>query len=93
MTNKFAHVKRDTVPAKDCAWPDCKTAIPKSHAMCEPHWMMLPKNLRDRIWALYMVGQEDDQDLVTNAYLDALSAARDWAAKYEAMFKARQPAR
>ena len=86
MPNKFWHVKRDTVPAKDCAWPGCKTLIPKSHHMCERHWPMLPKPLRDQLWALYEIGQEDAPELVSEAYQEAAEAAQSWIATYEAAF-------
>jgi hypothetical protein len=91
MVNKFAHVKGDTIPAHECAWPGCKVMCPKSHAMCEPHWMMLPKNLQRRIWDTYVVGQEEDPNLASLDYVDALSLAIKWAHDYEAMFSAQRP--
>lgn len=38
----------------------CKKVIPPERLMCGPHWFMVPRNLRDRIWATYRVGQCDD---------------------------------
>jgi hypothetical protein len=85
VPNKFAHVKKDTVPAKDCAWPGCKTLIPKSHAMCEPHWTLVPKALRDAVWAAYELGQENAPEEISEAYSEAVEEARMWAVAYEAV--------
>jgi hypothetical protein len=85
VPNKYAHVKKDTVPAKDCAWPHCKALIPKSHCMCEQHWGMLPKALRDAIWYLYEAGQENAPEEISEAYTGALQEAQEWARSYDLM--------
>jgi hypothetical protein len=44
---------------------------------CRPHWFMLPKRLRDAIWATYRPGQEITKD-PSPAYLEAAQAAADY---------------
>jgi hypothetical protein len=85
VPNKFSHVKRDTVPAKDCLWPGCKTLIPKSHTMCEPHWLLVPKPLRDAVWSAYEANQENAPDEISEAYAAAVEEARIWAVAYLAV--------
>jgi hypothetical protein len=45
----------------------------------EPHWMALPKQLRDRIWSTYEPGQETTMT-PSVAYLDAARLVQDWIA-------------
>jgi hypothetical protein len=41
-----------------CHWPGCERQVPPAMWGCKPHWFKLPKQLRDRIWATYEIGQE-----------------------------------
>lgn len=41
-----------------CHWPGCDEDVPPATWGCYRHWKMLPKSLRDRIWATYRPGQE-----------------------------------
>jgi hypothetical protein len=41
--------------------------------MCKRHWFSLPKQFRDRIWATYRPGQEDDKQ-PSSEYCDAAIA-------------------
>ena len=41
-----------------CHWPSCDTEVPPAMWGCKTHWLCLPKQLRDRIWAAYRPGQE-----------------------------------
>ncbi len=41
-----------------CHWPGCETQVPPAMWGCKRHWFMLPKRLRDRVWAAYVPGQE-----------------------------------
>lgn len=43
--------------------------------MCRRHWFMVPRHLRDRIWATYVPGQEVRKD-PTVEYLEAAERAR-----------------
>ena len=50
--------------------------------MCKRHWFMLPKVLRDRIWATYVPGQENRKDPSLD-YLEAMEATTSYIAKLE----------
>jgi hypothetical protein len=41
-----------------CHWPGCPRQVPPAAWGCRRHWFMLPRYLRDRVWAAYRVGQE-----------------------------------
>ena len=60
-----------------CHWPGCRTEVPPKLWGCKRHWLMLPKPLRNRIWATYRRGQEDSED-PSKEYVDAAAAAQDW---------------
>lgn len=44
---------------------------------CAAHWYMLPRSIRDQIWATYRVGQEKD-GRVSPEYMRAFHAAIAW---------------
>ena len=46
--------------AHTCHATGCKTNVPPAMWGCRKHWFMVPKELRDRIWATYRPGQEED---------------------------------
>jgi hypothetical protein len=41
-----------------CHAKECFTEVPPRMFMCRDHWKMVPKALRDEIWANYQPGQE-----------------------------------
>lgn len=45
-----------------CHATGCKTAVPPNMWGCKRHWFMVPKPIRDRVWATYRPGQERDKD-------------------------------
>jgi len=45
-----------------CHATDCKIGVPPEMFMCRKHWFSLPKNMKDKIWAAYRVGQCDDMN-------------------------------
>jgi hypothetical protein len=49
--------------------------------MCRRHWFMVPKNLRDRVWATYRPGQCDDKQPSEAWHLAADAAIRHVAAR------------
>lgn len=53
-----------------CHARGCDTPVPPRIFMCKPHWFMVPKALRDAIWAAYVPGQERRKD-PTDQYLTA----------------------
>lgn len=50
--------------------------------MCKRHWFKLPKHLRDRIWATYRAGQEEDWE-PSHEYLMVAKEAVIWLATHE----------
>lgn len=57
-----------------CHATDCKVEVPPELFMCKRHWFMLPKPLRNRIWATYRPGQCDDWK-ISAAYADVAREA------------------
>jgi hypothetical protein len=57
-----------------CHATGCKAKVPPKMLMCRKHWYMVPKPLRDRVWATYVSGQEIRKD-PTDEYMDAQRAA------------------
>ena len=43
-----------------CHATGCTVAVPPTMWGCHRHWFMVPKPIRDRIWATYRPGQCDD---------------------------------
>jgi hypothetical protein len=90
--NKYHHVRSavlDPERSHECHWPDCHVQVPAAKWGCKDHWLALPKAIRDRIWNAYTLGQEDAHELVSQAYLDAASAAQSWIRSYLAAANAR----
>lgn len=75
---KGEHVKRARqTRTHGCHWPGCPLQVPPAKWGCTKHWFMLPKWIRDEIWAAYVIGQE--QALTpSRAYLNIARAAQDW---------------
>lgn len=65
-----------------CHATGCEANVPPSMWGCRKHWFMVPKRLRDRIWATYRRGQEDDKR-PSIAYLHAAREAVIAVAKKE----------
>lgn len=64
-----------------CHATNCKTPVPPAMFMCRRHWFSLPKRLRDRIWATYREGQEDDWQPSRAYCLTAIECVKFLAAK------------
>lgn len=62
---------------RSCMWPGCDAMVQPKMWGCMRHWFMLPKLLRDQIWAAYHPGQETD-GRVSREYAIAAMAVRDW---------------
>jgi hypothetical protein len=78
LQEKVAHVKRARQDRQHgCHWPGCTAQVPPAMWGCTRHWYMLPKHLRDRIWAEYRPGQEEDMK-PSIAYIANAQAAQDW---------------
>lgn len=62
-----------------CHWPNCGKEVPAAMWGCKRHWFKLPLSLRNRIWATYRPGQEEDKR-PSDAYIAAARAVQDWIA-------------
>lgn len=62
-----------------CHWPGCGNPVPAKLWGCRTHWFKLPKDLRDKIWATYVPGQEIRKD-PSQAYLTAAKEVQEWIA-------------
>jgi hypothetical protein len=40
-----------------CPVPGCRAQIDSSRLMCRSHWYLVPKQIRDRVWATWRSGQ------------------------------------
>jgi hypothetical protein len=58
----------------ECHATECHVEVPPRMLMCRRHWWMVPKPLRDAVWAEYRPGQEVDKR-PSNEYMDAQRAA------------------
>jgi capsular polysaccharide biosynthesis protein len=41
-----------------CHAKKCLVEVPPKMFMCKRHWYRLPKRMRDKVWELYVPGQE-----------------------------------
>lgn len=65
-----------------CHWPGCNRHVPPKLWGCRTHWFLIPRNLRDRIWATYRPGQEMDKN-PSAEYIKAANAVQEWIIEYE----------
>ena len=70
-------------PVHECPAPGCGVKIPGRLFACREHWFVLPKPLRDRIWATYRPGQERD-GFPSVEYVTAYAEAVAWLADHVA---------
>jgi hypothetical protein len=68
--------------AHKCHWPNCGRNVPPAMWGCKAHWFMLPKALRDRIWATYRTGQEVTKT-PSAEYVQAAKDVQEWIAQHQ----------
>jgi hypothetical protein len=57
-----------------CHAINCNKNVPPEMFMCKKHWYMVPKHLRDSVWAFYRPGQCDDFN-ISAGYAEAAKDA------------------
>lgn len=57
-----------------CHAAGCNVPVPRKMFMCLRHWRLVPKALKDAVWAAYEPGQEERMD-PTPEYMVAARAA------------------
>ena len=67
-----------------CHARKCNVGVPPRLLMCRRHWFMVPRELRARVWATYVPGQEITKT-PTLEYLDAANAAIKAVAEKEGL--------
>lgn len=60
-----------------CHWPGCHKQVPPAMWGCREHWFRLPKHLRDKIWATYRPGQENDAS-PSSLYVRVAIRVQEW---------------
>lgn len=66
-----------------CHAAGCSTPCPPKCLMCRKHWFMVPRPLRDRVWATYQEGQEAGMATPSAAWHSAANAAINTVAEQE----------
>jgi hypothetical protein len=64
----------------ECSIPRCNGQIDPSRLMCRAHWYMVPKELRDHVWATWRSGQGAFSQEHLDAVRTAVAAVPDVAA-------------
>lgn len=67
-----------------CHWPGCPKQVPPALWGCASHWYTLPKELRDRVWAEYVPGQEISMT-PSEAYLEVAMEVERWIKQHVAL--------
>lgn len=79
---KMLHIATATqIRPHRCHWPTCQEQVKPALWGCTAHWMMLPKEIRVRIWNAYVPGQEIRRD-PSEEYLSAAAEAQAFARKW-----------
>lgn len=71
---------RDDPDGHHCHWPGCGKQVPAACWGCKRHWMLLPKRLRDAIWAAFRPGQEETKT-PSRQYLEVAREVEEWIAE------------
>jgi hypothetical protein len=63
------------VQSRGCPVPGCDHLIDPSRLMCRRHWYVVPKQLRDQVWATWRSGEGVFSREHQDAVLEAISTA------------------
>jgi hypothetical protein len=74
-----------------CPVPSCHRPIDPSRLMCRDHWYLVPKPLRDRIWATWRSGEGARERAHRDAVLLAVGAASAPSAAGPGTLRGEQP--
>jgi hypothetical protein len=66
--------------ASRCRIPRCRLPIDASRLMCRDHWYLVPKEVRDQVWATWRSGQGAFSKEHEEAVRAAIAAAVDASA-------------
>lgn len=68
-------------PASRCPIGGCGDPIDRSRLMCRKHWYLVPRKLRDRVWATWRSGDGARRAEHQEAVLTAIAACQDALAR------------
>jgi hypothetical protein len=63
-------------PASRCPVTGCGNQIDPSRLMCRAHWYLVPKQLRDRVWATWRSGRGAQSAEHQRTVLTAIAASQ-----------------
>jgi len=75
---KVAYVKgQGQTRDHHCHYPGCTKTVPPAMWGCYSHWMRLPRELRDKVWEAYSIGQEVSMS-PSREYIKVVNEVEDW---------------
>lgn len=85
--SKADYVRRQTqTRPHTCHWPGCTTQVKPAMWGCSKHWFLLPRHLRNKIWATYRPGQEID-GRPSVQYIRVAQEVQLWVRENEEMWR------
>lgn len=71
-----------------CHWPSgCTTQVKPNMWGCSKHWFLLPRHLRNKVYATYRPGQEIDNRSPSMQYIRVLEEIRVWVKENEELWR------
>lgn len=64
-----------------CHWPGCEAQCAPAAWGCRRHWYMVPRRLRNKIWAAYRPAQEISKT-PSRRYVEAANEVQAWIRNY-----------
>lgn len=84
IADKADHVRAEIArgaPTKHhCHWPGCDAHCAPAAWGCRKHWFMLPRGLRNKVWASYRPGQEQTKT-PSARYVEVAREVQAWIAE------------
>lgn len=74
-------------PRNKCHALECKRNVPRHKLMCHPHWLLVPREIQERVCAAYTPGQEKLNGKSSNAWVVSSRAAIKAVALQEGTYK------
>lgn len=82
QTSLFPDPAAERREAHTCHARGCDVHVKPEMLLCKKHWFMVPKKIRDAVWANYRAGQCDDMS-PSKSWMTAASAAIGFVARLE----------
>jgi hypothetical protein len=82
QTSLFPDPAAERRATHTCHARGCTTHVQPEMLMCKTHWWLVPRKIRDAVWATYRHGQCDDMK-PSREWLQAADAAIGFIARLE----------